>query len=301
MAMLNRDANPTRQNGPSISIAMATYNGAAFLKDQLASLGAQTLLPTELVLTDDCSTDATLEIARDFARAAPFAVHIHQNPARLGYRANFMRAMSFCSGDLIAFCDQDDVWHSNKLAMMISYFGDPDVLLVHHNAQLINAQGRSLGPLWPQAPQPPIANPLTLEPWFTVLGFTQMFRRAIGEMSEGWSRSIAPNVDGHPMTHDQWIVFLASALGKVAYLHANLAQYRQHASNTEGWDWKAADFLQRMHYRLEDRTRVYDRLRRSSLHRAEVLRHLPSDIPEAWRNGAAPGQRSGKPWQNRTR
>jgi len=280
--MPDRDASPTPQNDSSISIAMATYNGAVFLKDQLASLAAQTRLPTELVIADDCSTDTTLEIARDFARTAPFAVHIHQNPARLGYRANFMGAMRLCSGDLIAFCDQDDIWHSNKLAAVAPCFDDPDALLVHHNADVIDAHGRPIGLLRREAPQPPFAEPLSLEPWFVVPGFTQVFRRAIMDMSEAWPTSIDFYAESQPMAHDQWSVFLCSILGRIVYLDAPLVQYRIHASNTEGWATRPVGIVERMRYRLENRTRVYDRLRRSSQHRADVLRHLPSDIPEAW-------------------
>jgi glycosyltransferase involved in cell wall biosynthesis len=287
--MLDRDANPTRPNGPSVSIAMATYNGAGFLKDQLASLAAQTRLPAELVITDDCSTDSTLDLARDFARTAPFTVRIHQNPARLGYRANFMRAMSLCSNDLIAFCDQDDVWRLYKLATVVPCFDDPDVLLVHHNADMVDAHGASIGLLRRDAPQLPVAEPLSLDPWFVVPGFTQVFRRAIADMSAAWPTSVDFYTEAQPMAHDQWSVFLCSILGRVAYLEARLVEYRIHASNTEGWATRPVGVVERMRYRLENRTRVYDRLRRASLHRADALRHLPSNIPEVWQERARAG------------
>ena len=86
---------------PSISIAMATYDGARFVAEQLASFAAQTRLPDELVVTDDGSTDGTLEIVERFAATAPFAVHIHRNPARLGYTLNFSEAVSKCEGEII--------------------------------------------------------------------------------------------------------------------------------------------------------------------------------------------------------
>ncbi len=281
--------NSVSPGAPSVSIAMATYNGAAFLKDQLASLAAQTRLPMELVMTDDCSTDNTLELARDFARTAPFTVHIHQNPTRLGYRANFMRAMGLCSGDLIAFCDQDDIWHPHKLATVVPCFDDPDAILVHHNAGMIDAQGNPIGLLRREAPQPPVAEPLSLEPWFVVPGFTQVFRRAIGDMGAAWPTSVDFYAESQPMAHDQWSVFLCSILGRIVYLDARLAQYRIHTSNAEGWATRPIGALERIRYRLEDRTRVYDRLRRSALHRADVLRHLPSNVPEVWHERARAG------------
>jgi len=99
----------------SISIVMATFNGAEFLRSQLDSLAFQTLLPIELIISDDHSTDETLQIATSFSKCAPFPVRIYENDSRVGYRANFMRAAALAKGELVAFCDQDDVWMPEKL------------------------------------------------------------------------------------------------------------------------------------------------------------------------------------------
>src|SRR5262245_6144046 len=106
----------------SISVAMATFNGERFLRRQLSSLTEQTVNPSELIVTDDGSRDDTLTILLRFAKTAPFPVRIVQNETRLGYRANFMKAATLCSSDLIAFCDQDDVWEPKKLRIMRSVF-----------------------------------------------------------------------------------------------------------------------------------------------------------------------------------
>lgn len=99
-----------------ISIAMATYNGAKYLQEQLDSFVAQTRLPDELVVCDDCSTDETVEILRRFAATAPFEVRVFVNEKNLGYVQNFGRALALCTGDLIFLSDQDDVWFSEKLS-----------------------------------------------------------------------------------------------------------------------------------------------------------------------------------------
>jgi glycosyltransferase involved in cell wall biosynthesis len=70
------------------SIALATFNGDKFLRRQLVSLAEQTLMPAELVVTDDGSRDDTLAILEKFSKTAPFPVHVHHNEERLGYRAN---------------------------------------------------------------------------------------------------------------------------------------------------------------------------------------------------------------------
>ena len=94
----------------TIAIALTTFNGERFLSKQLESLSAQTHIPLELVVVDDGSTDKTLEILESFAIDARFPVRIYQNAVRIGYRKNFIRAANLCSGALICFCDQDDIW-----------------------------------------------------------------------------------------------------------------------------------------------------------------------------------------------
>src|SRR5438309_759094 len=92
----------------SISVAMATHNGATYLREQLESIRNQSVPPDELIVSDDGSSDATLSIVADFAPTAPFPIRIEQNSHRLGYRANFLKVANLARSDLIAFCDQDD-------------------------------------------------------------------------------------------------------------------------------------------------------------------------------------------------
>ena len=80
----------------SISAALATYNGEAFTQQQFESIARQSHLPAELVVTDDDSTGGTIGYLEQFAKTVPFPAYIHRNPTRLGYRADFMRALSLC-------------------------------------------------------------------------------------------------------------------------------------------------------------------------------------------------------------
>src|SRR6266404_87678 len=131
----------------SVSVAMATYNGQKFIREQLDSLAAQQCLPSELVITDDASSDKTVAILQQFAKAAPFPVHIHRYEKRVGYRANFMRAAGHCISDVIAFCDQDDIWSPWKLTRCVEPFHDPAVLLTYHNAKVVTEAGERIGSL----------------------------------------------------------------------------------------------------------------------------------------------------------
>lgn len=220
---------------PKISVALATLNGEAFLLSQLQTLAAQTLLPCEVVVVDDGSTDQTLPIIREFAKTAPFPVRIHQNDQRLGYRRNFMRAASLCEGELISFCDQDDLWADNKFATIVTEFADPEVLMVYHNARLIDADGRTTGHLFKASVKDETLDYEDVEPWRVVPGFAQTIRRSLLEHSALQSRSIDMFEFEQEMPHDQWFLFLAAVLGKVRYVSAPLASYRLHNNNTSGW------------------------------------------------------------------
>ncbi len=126
----------------SVSVAMATYNGAQHLRRQLDSLAVQSYAPAELVVVDDGSDDETLSIVAAFAKNSPFPVRVHRNETRLGYRGNFMRAANLCNSDLIAFCDQDDYWYPHKIAACVEQFSETDVLLVYHNTDIVTADGK---------------------------------------------------------------------------------------------------------------------------------------------------------------
>src|SRR5690606_33702270 len=99
----------------SFSVPMATYNGERFIYEQLRSIANQSLPPDELVVSDDNSTDGTLDVLNQFSREVDFPVRIMKNNSNIGYGDNFLKAISHCRNDWIAICDQDDVWCENKL------------------------------------------------------------------------------------------------------------------------------------------------------------------------------------------
>jgi glycosyltransferase involved in cell wall biosynthesis len=258
-----------------VSIVMATYNGEAFLAEQLESLAAQTCRPAELVVCDDGSEDATLAIVRGFATRAPFPVLLHENSKRLGYRANFMRAAALGSSELIAFCDQDDIWAAGKIETMLAAFEDPAVLLAFHNATIIDRNRNQIACLYEA--QSRIFTPLSVHPWRVVLGFTQMFRRSLIAFSELQSASIDPTQSGEPLAHDQFYFFLGSVLGSIAYLPESLVCYRQHDKNAFGWEGPQS---LSMHLRAivtaEPRARLFAAAARNRLH---LLEEIKSSLP----------------------
>lgn len=219
---------------PSLSVALATYNGQQYLKAQLESIAKQTAAPSELVVADDGSSDGTMTIVHDFAKSASFPVRTIQNQARLGYRVNFMQAAAACNSDLIAFCDQDDIWHPNKLKVMQKAFADPNVLLAYHTATLIDETGVPIGKTF-RGRDTKTFGPLTMQPWLIIPGLAQIVRHSLVRFTSLHAGSIDPYAPHEPMPHDQWYPFWASVLGDIVYVPEPLAQYRQHGANVSGW------------------------------------------------------------------
>ncbi|MGA9069058.1 MAG: glycosyltransferase, partial [Terracidiphilus sp.] len=110
-------SNETHSLPLRISVALCTYNGERYLREQLNSIASQTRVPYEVVICDDNSTDATLDIVESFVQSVSFRVRVEHNSFRLGSTHNFEKAIQSCTGDLIALCDQDDVWRPDKLSV----------------------------------------------------------------------------------------------------------------------------------------------------------------------------------------
>ena len=269
----------------SISVAMATYNGARFIREQLNSIAAQTVLPAELVVTDDKSSDDTLAIVRDFGRTAPFPVHVHPNPERLGFRSNFMRAIGLCTSELIALCDQDDVWETDKLERGLEPFGESEVVLAHHEAWLIDVDGRRMG-LARIHNGPARSPPTALFPLSNPYGFSMLFRRRLIDFSDLWPMSVDNLNARERMAHDQWLFFLASAFGTVAFVETPLAGYRQHESNTYGLARAPRTLREKLDALVNVRSKQYASFAVAAQARASVLEQALSRLDPEWRTRA---------------
>ncbi len=108
----------------STSIVLCTYNGAAYLREQLESILAQTLPANEIIVQDDGSTDGTMEILYEYATRYRGLIKVYKNEGKHGVNANFVSAMSRTTGDYIAIADQDDIWEPNKMELQMQSIGD---------------------------------------------------------------------------------------------------------------------------------------------------------------------------------
>ena len=217
-----------------ISIAMAVYNGERFIQEQLESFASQTRLPDELVVSDNASTDRTVEIVRDFARRAPFKVRLLINDGDLGVTKNFERAIRECSGDTIFLSDCDDVWYPNKILVMEQALVEsPRAGVTLCDADLVDEHLEPLGRrLWPalgfrfrSRDHQKLVAGNTFNRGVPIYGNCLAFRAKFKPL-------VLPLTDGYP--HDIFIAWtiMCSGVGGVALVPMPLIAYRQHRDQT---------------------------------------------------------------------
>ena len=214
---------------------IATYNGAAHIGEQLDSVARQTVPPDEIVVGDDGSSDATLSIVRDFAARTSIPVTIAEKSERLGFADNFLWTAEQSRYELIALCDQDDRWLSDKLERARDRIVRDDSLLAMHTLTIADAALTPTGEVWRQGIEGDgVFEPLQLDPYVTGWGNSMLFRRELLDLFPREARPRQPEATYRPLSHDTWIYVLAAALGRVSHIAEPLLLYRQHESNATG-------------------------------------------------------------------
>lgn len=219
---------------PSIAIAMTTYNGELFIKQQMKSIFQQFILPKQIVICDDRSTDNTLKIINSFHNSAINEIKVRTNDNRLGVAKNFEKAISLCNKDLIFLCDQDDVWLPRKTIKILQKFKNPTIGLVFSNAELTDKNLHFLGyDMWESIKFKNKEIKLMLNKKETAvllkhyivtgatLAFRSKFKPLILPIPQSWN-------------HDTWIALLVSSVANIYPLPEKLILYRQHPNNTIG-------------------------------------------------------------------
>jgi glycosyltransferase involved in cell wall biosynthesis len=252
-----------------VSVAMTTYNGARYLPAQLESIVSQVRTPDEIVICDDQSTDGTREILEQFERRSAVPTQTVYNERNIGYVLNFEKAVSACSGEVIFLCDQDDVWHPDKVRrMMLEFELRPELTFLYSNARLTDAEGTALGATQFQAMRLSaeeahlIHSGRALEVLLrrnVVTGATAAFRRELF----GIATPFCP-----AWSHDEWLAIVASLYGRVDFVDECLTDYRQHPGNQIGL--RARRFSERVADIFSSRGDFYVR----SVKRTEALVEL---------------------------
>jgi glycosyltransferase involved in cell wall biosynthesis len=215
---------------------MATYNGERFIADQIDSLLRQTETQWHLTIRDDRSTDRTHAIALEYARRHPERITVQQRETNSGSaKQNFLEMLGATRARHVMFCDHDDVWAEDKVAVTLTEmramedrFGSDLPMLVHTDLTVTDSDLRVLEPSMMRAQQ--LDGTETRLPRLVaqnvVTGCTVMVNRALADL-------VRPPFDAIVM-HDWWLAMIAAAVGRIAFLDAPTVLYRQHGANVVG-------------------------------------------------------------------
>lgn len=208
----------------SVSVVLGTYNGQAYLREQLESIFAQTWFPQEIIAVDDCSTDGTVTILQEFAARTP-RMKVIVNEQNLGFIRNFEKGCSLATRRWIALCDQDDYWMPDKIEKMVEAIGDHhdmvycDSVLCDENLQPLGNRISDLVHFQS------FDDPRQLCVFSRMYGHATLITRFLFERSRPFLKEVP---------HDGWLAYHATLWGGVHYLPEVLVKYRQHAGNVFG-------------------------------------------------------------------
>lgn len=210
-----------------ISIAMTTYNGEKYIREQINSILEQTYQDFELIICDDCSNDSTWNILQEYERKDK-RIHCYLNSKNIGFKKNFEKAISLTKGKYIALADQDDIWLSNHLEILLKHIGN--YYLVCTCAEIIDTNGKKTGILMRKNEIKNLNdnhNNLLLFKIFYfynyVQGCTIMFDRFL-------LNDFIPIPEDVPY-HDYWFGIIATMYKKIFFIDEITVLYRQHNSN----------------------------------------------------------------------
>jgi glycosyltransferase involved in cell wall biosynthesis len=214
---------------PLISVALCTYDGERFLREQLDSILAQDYPRLEVVAVDDASRDGTHALLLSYAARDP-RLRVHRNPSNLGLVRNFESAFRLCRGDLIAPCDQDDVWLPAKLSAMQATLGDAPA--VYCDSEIIDESGRpQQRRMSARFRMSAVDDPASFLLVNCISGHALLFRREL-------LRQALPIPEG--VLHDWWLGFAACCAGRIEFCDRVLVRYRHHARASTQGRWKGA-------------------------------------------------------------
>lgn len=214
-----------------VSIAMTTYNGEKFLRQQLDSILCQTITEFELIICDDNSNDNTWKILLSYANKDK-RVKIIKNKNNIGFAKNFEQAINLCSACFIALCDQDDIWYPNHLEVLLDNIGS-NVLCVG-DAEFIDSKGRKMNKTLSFANGVHKIPPPDKVIWRILLN-TNIFQGASMMITKDFRDKVFPIPDG--IYHDTYLSLCASVECRLVYVDKIITNYRRHENNVSmGYD-----------------------------------------------------------------
>jgi glycosyltransferase involved in cell wall biosynthesis len=212
----------------NVSVIIATFNGSKYIKKQMDSILKQSILPEEIIVCDDNSTDETVSLLKEYKKHNNIKLCV--NNKQLGIIENFKKAAKLArSGNWLVFADQDDIWIPQKLERLMDEMQliDDDITpaLIYSDLTVIDKNDAIVaGSFWDrQKIRPEKITITTLLYGNVVTGCTMIINYAMAE--EFFC------MDDLTFLHDEWLALIAYSFGRVKFLTDKLVLYRQHESN----------------------------------------------------------------------
>ena len=206
-----------------ISVCMASFNGAKYIKEQIESILPQLPDDAEFIISDDGSTDSTLEIIKSINDKR---IKVIAGPGK-GVVKNFENALMCARGDVVFLTDQDDTWREDKLSKVLEAFEDGTTECVLHDATVVDGEGNVIMPSffrWRGVKHGLIHNILKNSYTGCCMAFTSVLKDAVLPFPESIEM------------HDWWIGLNAEKRGKALFVEDRLIAYRRHGQNTNSLD-----------------------------------------------------------------
>lgn len=229
---------------PKIAILLATYNGSRFLSEQLDSILSQTYTNFILVVRDDCSTDNTRSMLEDYRQTHADKMHLLEPDVRnQGASASFSCLLEYVlqhkqvlelDRAYMMFCDQDDVWYSDKIERQVQSMLAAEAaavnlpVLVHSDLEVVSEALVQIAPSFIRYQGLEIQRNQ-----FCQIVISNLVTGCTAFINEALARQACP-VPQQAIMHDWWLALVATAFGKLVLLDAPLVHYRQHGRNTIG-------------------------------------------------------------------
>lgn len=215
------------------SVVIATYNGEKYIIEQLNSILNQSIMPDEIIIVDDCSSDKTCEVIEGYMKKnSSCQIKFYRNEKNLGYAKNFWKALHYATGKYIFLCDQDDIWENEKIEKIIKIFSEnKKIMALNTNYELINENGDVIND---RTKLKRFKNDEIVK--IDVFNFLKSPRYP--GMSLTVRKELIHEVDclniQDIIVHDWLLNFVATTNDGMYFYNKKLTKYRQHNSNTVG-------------------------------------------------------------------
>lgn len=203
----------------SVSVAMATYNGEKYIEKQIRSILDNLEEQDELIISDDGSTDKTIDIVKSIDDKR---ITIVDGP-ELGIKKNFENAIKHTGGRYIFLSDQDDVWLPGKVDKVLGAFQKTKAPVVVHDCSIVDEDGSVIEDSFFKYRE---SGPGFVKNFIknTYIGCCMAFDAAL--------KDVVIPIPMDIEMHDQWIGLIGDRLGKNVFIEDKLIEYRRHGDNS---------------------------------------------------------------------